>query len=385
MQHDDYVKKNDWFFTASKLKVYKRNPEEYFLQYVQKIYIEQTGKHFMIGTALDDLLTYRIDLGSNTKYTYEVEAIKDWNEELMKETVIWFQKKMRANDVEDWQEWIQKRLSKYYIEEWLVVAELKSKLKRRPLEKRFWYNDYAINNLKLPELRAIYYTDTEQKKIRITPSEWKIIMGMYREVLKQPRMDPFGRRWTQARIEAEYKWHQLRGALDRLVFVDKAGNRYLPDEVDEYIETYGRDKRLELVKDEGIYSIIRDRKTTYDIVIFVNQIKYEDPFDYLMSMSFYYMLTLMKYWTKSRVFLDAIWKKDPYWSWVAEIQLEDMIWSIRDVIKPLLDDLIRAYEDNMREPVEPLTWMPITRTEMMKSRYYPYMKWAVQKDIDTFW
>ena len=385
MQADQYVKKNEWYFTASKLKVFQKNPEEYYLQYIKKIHIEQTWKHFMIGTALDDLLTYRIEYGNNAKYTFEVEGVKDWNETMIWSTIIWFQKTLREEDIWEDNIWIQKRLEKYYIEEWLVVADLKKILQTRPVERRFWYNDYAINSLKLPQLRSIYYTDSEQKKIRITPSEWRIILGMYREVLKQPRMDMFGRRWAQAYIEAEYKWQKIRWALDRLVFVDSDWNRYLPSEVDEYIEELGRDKRLELVEKQGIYSIIRDRKTTYDIVVFVNHIKYEDPFWYLTSMSFYYMLAMMKYGTKSRVFIDAIWKKDPYGSRVAEIQLEDMLETIKYTIRPLMDDLIRAYENDIRDPIEPLTWQPVTRTDMMKSKFYPYMQWAVQTDIDTFW
>lgn len=83
-----YIEENRGVITASKLKCFLRNPEEYYLQYVKEVDLEQEDKrHFIVGSAFDDLVSY--------------------GEEFF--------------------------LEKYYIDEWLVVEDLKVKL----IEK-FW-------------------------------------------------------------------------------------------------------------------------------------------------------------------------------------------------------------------------------------------------------
>lgn len=110
-------------------------------------------------------------------------------------------------------------------------------LKRRPLEKRGGYSEYAIEKLKLPELRAIYYKDPANKKVRLTPAEARDILGMYAEALRQPKMKMFDRFGTQVLIQTTYLGQPIRGTIDRLAFIDKNGQNFLPEEVDEYIKT----------------------------------------------------------------------------------------------------------------------------------------------------
>lgn len=380
---DDYVKKNDWYVTASKLKVFAKNPEEYKLQYVDKIKIEWTKRHFVIWNAFDDLVTYRVLYWNNEKYKYETEEGLSKNPFF--DVAMWMQVQLKVDsEVDRNMIWMKKRLEKYYMDEWLVKAELQSKLKSRSIERRFWYTEAAINNMKLPELRRLYYLDAEEKKVRLTPWESEKIMWMYREILRQPKMDMFGRRWTQVCIETKYNEAKIRGTLDRFVFVDSDDNRYLPEEVDEYIESEGRDARMSLVKEQWIYWVIRDWKTSWNMDTF--EYDMEETFDYVLSMSFYFVLALAKYWVKSHVFLDVLSKKDPYWSYVYRLKPDRILDKIKYYIKPLIDDLIRAYKHDVRDPIKPLTWEPVSRGEMMKSKYYPFMEWAVQDKIsEPYW
>lgn len=71
MSSKSYLDQNRGFFTASKLKCYKKNPEEYYLQYVKEVHVEKNERHFIIGTAFDDLVTYRQVYGMNRVYDYE--------------------------------------------------------------------------------------------------------------------------------------------------------------------------------------------------------------------------------------------------------------------------------------------------------------------------
>lgn len=161
--------------------------------------------------------------------------------------------------------------------------------------------------------------------------------------------------------------------------MDREGERYLPSEVDEFIEVYGFKARQDLVKEKGIYGVIRDWKTSGNMDTF--EYDMEETFDYVLSMSFYYVLVLSKYDVRSMVFLDVLSKKEPYGSFVYRLKAERIVTKVQEYIKPLMDDLIRAYAHNIREPIKPLTGQPVSRGEMMKSPYYPFMKGSIQETI----
>lgn len=375
---DDYLEKNDWYLTASKLKVFAKNPEEYRLQYVKKIVIPSDKRHFVMGTAFDDLITYRIQYWNNERYKYETEEGLAVNPFF--ELAMWVQIKLKEDEnVDSSMLWMKKWLEKYYMDEWLVVDDLKRELLKIPEEKRYWYTDWAIKSLKLDQLRYVYYRDPGKKKIRLTPGEAEKIMWMYREVLRQPKMDMFSRRWTQVCIETKYNGAKIRWTLDRLIFIDKDENRYLPSEVEEYIEIEWYDAWMKLVELNWIYWMIRDRKTSWNMDTF--EYDMEETFDYVLSMSFYFVLVLAKYWVRSHVFLDVLSKKDPYWSYVYRLKPDRIVDKIKFYIRPLMDDIIRAYANDIWEPIKPLTGEVVSRGEMMKSPYYPYMKWAIQDRI----
>lgn len=181
---DDYIVRNEGRFTASKLKLFGKNPEEFYLQYVKKIYIPNKKRHFIFGNAFDYLMTCRILYGNNAAYDYENNPLFD--------LAMGVQVKQRERqEIPEDQYRLTKRLETYYMDEGLVVDDLKKELLAIPQEDRYGYSDGAIKKAGLHELRRLFYKDPSKKKVRLTPGEADKLMGMYREVIRQPKMDMF--------------------------------------------------------------------------------------------------------------------------------------------------------------------------------------------------
>lgn len=298
------------------------------------INLEEDKRHFVIGRAFDDLVSYGED---------------------------YF-------------------MDRYYIDEWLVVDELRQELLKRPEDKRFWRSNWAVLKAKLPELRRLYYRDPGDKKIRLTPWEWKIVMWMYREACRQKLTDMNGLYGKQVMVEWKYNWIPIRWCLDRLIFIDKNDKRYSPAMVDEML-LYGKmDERLKMVEELQIYAVLRDWKTSGNI----DNIEYdiEETFDYILSMSFYFILVWVKYKVVSKkVMLDVLGKKEPF-PYIGYMLKHDRIeWKVKELIKPWIDSLILAYKTNDRRPIDPLSGRDIDRYRMMKSPYYGHIEEAIQKDF----
>lgn len=299
MENKSYIQLNDWYITASKLKCFLRNPQEFYRQFVEKVELEweEQKRHFIVWWAFDDLVSY--------------------GEEYF--------------------------LEKYYIDEWYVVDELKQKLEEMYGESIIdWVQ---IKMMKLPQLRYYYYKlDTD--KIRLTPKEWEDIMWMYREVKRQPLAD-FGWEYEKQKpIECEYKWLKLRWTLDRF------------------------DEKRKL---------IRDWKTTGRFDSF--EYDMENTFDYVLSMAFYYTLAKIEYNIDCDVILDVVHKNNPYQFVAYKLDKQILLRKMVEKVKPWLDALIEAYKTNKREPIDPLTWLKIPRTEATKSPYYWYMDCWIQNDF----
>ena len=372
----DYIKENEWYITASKLKCYLKNPEEYYLKYVQKIKIEQTGRHFILWDSFDDLVTYRIQRWSNKEYEYERNPVIS--------LFVWEQAVPKHNEStgED-QIWIKKRLEKYYVDTGRLKDDLVKKLCNMPMHMRWWYSDFALRAMRKNDLRDLFYQCTEHKRIRLTYGEAKIIFGMYTEVLRQEKMDMFGRYGVQHLIETDFQWTPIRGKLDRLVFYDKSWDRYLPSEVDEFIAIEWRASRLQTVEENDIKAYNRDWKTSWRIDTF--EYDMEETFDYVMSMAFYFALVKAKYGVLCDSILDVLSKKDPHGSIVYRLHRGLLMRKLEQKVIPWLISLARAYETNTRDPVDPLTGQPVSRYEMMKSPYYSLMQWSIQKTtVDSY-
>jgi hypothetical protein len=283
---DNYVIYNRGRITASKLKCFRGNPKEYYLKYEKEMPVPRTtGRHFVIGNAFDDLVSY------GKEYF----------------------------------------LKKYYIDDGLVTAGLKEMLlKRYELEGEYSKEDVyeekrRLKAMKLPELRKEYYLPDGNYRIRLTPGEGTMILGMYEEVVR-PDMegnnlaDLFGKYNTQVVIEAEYAGIPIRGKLDRFIFIDQEKRRYTVKWVNKFIKRQGKAKRIKLASKHKIIGLIRDRKTTsLDVakatdadINFYNFEMEVSKWGYDFSMAFYSALVLAKYGVLSDVVLDFVQKKDPY-------------------------------------------------------------------------
>lgn len=281
-----YIVATEWILTSSKIKDFIRSPQLYYVKYEKKIELEEEDKRcFVVGSAFDTLVSYG------------KEAF----------------------------------LEKYYIDDWLVVDELKQKLIAQGNDPDM------IMKLKLSQLRAMYYNDAE--RIRLTPWEGKDIMGMYREVMRQPICD-LGNEWylLQHRVDAEYKWVKVGWTLDR----------------------YHPEKKL-----------IRDWKTSGRIDRFAYDI--ENTFDYILSMSFYFLLVYLNDKTECDVILDVVGKSVPYPYIGYELNKKILLEKLNNTVKPALDFYIECKKNNERPAINPITKHPVDRMTLMNDPYYPYL------------
>ncbi len=298
----NYVQENDWYITASKLKCFLKNPAEYYLKFVKKIEIEtEEARHFVLWTAFDDLVSY-------------------------------------------WEDFF---LEKYYIDDWSVKEDL---LKQAIL--KWEIDEKVLKTWKLPELRAYLFASKDwAEKIRLTPAEWRDIMGMYREAKRQPLADMAWNYKNQHVIKAKYKNLMLKWKLDRFDLERK---------------------------------LIRDWKTSWRIDNF--EYDMEETFDYVMSMAFYFVLAKVEYNVDCDVVLDVLWKSSPYQYVWYKLDKTRLLAKMASKILPWLDALIKAYETDTRKAEDPLTWAPVLRSEVMKSEYYSYLDASLQKSfLDPMW
>lgn len=282
-----YIVATDWIITASKIKTFIKSPELYYVKFENKLEIEEEDKRcFVVGSAFDTLVSY----------------------------------------------WHEAFLEKYYVDDWLVVDELKQKLIAEGNDPDM------IMKLKLPQLRAMYYNDAE--RVRLTPAQGRDIMGMYREVMRQPVCDLGNEGYLlQHRVDAEYKWVKVWGTLDR----------------------YHPEKKL-----------IRDRKTSGRIDRFVYDI--ENTFDYILSMSFYFLLVYLNDKQECDVILDVVGKGSPYPYIGYELHKKVLLQKIKDTVIPALDFYIECKRNNERPAINPITKHPVDRMTLMNDPYYPYLE-----------
>lgn len=274
--------------TASKLKDFIKSPELYKVKYEDELELEEEDKRcFVVGSAFDHLVCY----GQESF------------------------------------------LSKYYIDEWLVVDELKKSL----IEKGV-LDPKEVASMKLPELRAVYYGNVDDDKTRLTPMEGKQVMGMYREAMRQPACDMWGEYLVQHAISAQYNGITVGGSLDR----------YSPEKL-----------------------LIRDRKTAWRIDRFAYDL--ENSFDYVLSMAFYFLLVYVNDKKECDVVLDVLGKSNPYPYVGYELNKKVLMKKLKDTIIPALDFYVECKKNNERPAIDPISRQPIDRRKLLDHPYYPYL------------
>lgn len=160
----EYLDKNRWFITASKLKYFLTFwPEAYYYKFVKEIILEEEEKdYYTVGTAFDDLLSYGEDFFTD----------------------------------------------KYYIDEWLLKDDLIKKCEEK---------GFRIDG-KVEDLKKRLYRD----KIKLTPLQWESVLWMYKEAKRQPLVDLWNPLYmAQKDIECEFEGLKLKGTLDRLNLEEK--------------------------------------------------------------------------------------------------------------------------------------------------------------------
>lgn len=298
MTNQTYAEKNQWYITASKLKVFAKDPFLYDLMYNKLVNEEQEDKRcFVTWTAFHHIMEF-------------------WTEEFLK---------------------------KYYIDEWLV----KTKLQEKVLEfhwDRTEEQKKAFKKCLLPEVRAEYLKITGNDwKIQLTPAEWRDILWMYQQALEQPIRDLWSDYIREHRLIAKYKNLKLSAQLDRRWVVDSGGKRYSLEEINWLLLWKTRDEQRSVIHKLWLKSYIRDFKTSWDISRMKRELRYWDTTkDYILSMSFYYCIVYVIYGLESKVYLDVIEKSAPYVS--DTLQLADYILqdSLQTKIKPLLETIIEC-------------------------------------------
>lgn len=344
---DPYIIYNRGRITASKLKCFRSNPRDFYYKYVAEVPVDGSKKrHFIVGNAFDDLVSYGKD--------YFLEH--------------------------------------YYIDQGLVSDDIRKELlarftKLEVTEEEVYEERRRLKDLKLPELREEYYERDGKERIRLTPAEGRTILGMYAEIIRKDpegynEADYFGKYNTQVVIEAEYNGLNIRGKLDRFIFIDQDENRYTVKRVDRFIKRNGKSKRIKLASKRNIIGYIRDWKTTSldvakasdDEVNFYNFDSEVEKRGYDFSLAFYSALVLAKYGVLSKATLDFVQKKHPYPYLDYSIDVKRIHYIIKDEIKICLQTLAQCLETceapEDRPLVHVVTGAPLGRGDLMKSDYY---------------
>lgn len=226
---------------------------------------------------------------------------------------------------------------KYYIDEWLLKEDLIKKCEEK------WF----ITTGKVEDLKARLYWD----KIKLTPMQWEAVLWMYKEAKRQPLVDLWNPLYmAQKDIECEFEWMKLKGTLDRLNLEEK---------------------------------MIRDWKTSWQFQTFEYNI--ETTFDYILSMSFYYVLVKVNFGVDCDVILDVFGKSKPYpYIWY-KLDKARLLSSLENKIIPWLRALKECYEKDEWKSIYPIDyntqnrygdvisytkWEPIARTKLMECEYY---------------
>ncbi len=321
---DRYVIRTRWSITASKIKCFMKNPEEFWIRYELELpeFEPKDKQAFKMWSAFDVMISSGIDKFSELYY------IDKWY-------VKWDLIKHISSMIDKYKDEIMKheKLAKEAIEE--KILELKSEshiLKWREKQKNITPED-VLECLTLDQLRDIFYEAWD--RIRLTPAEARDIMAMYHEYVRQPLFD---REWEyqwQHYIEAKYGILRITWTLDR----------------------FSLEKKL-----------IRDTKTSGRIDRFEYDV--EHTFDYITQMAFYFTLAYIQYdELECDVLLDIVSTSSPYASIVYKVSKKKLKLKMMQEIKPAFASLIRCYETN--------EWPVWDRMASITSPYYPIMQTSI--------
>ena len=376
-----YIEENRKFVTASKLKDFLRSPYLFKIKYIDEVDLNEEKRHFVVGTAFHYLMEFGREKRLEKYYiddwlvkTKIVEKIKEdlptYEADLMK-----YQDEAKAN--------LQEKIDSLKTEN--------SKTKYKEILLMLWAED-IIDWIDLTQLRSVYFKNTDSSKIEITPAEGRDLIGMYESVIKEPIRDMWGVYDIEQTLEAKIGGMAIRGRPDRVVFyrhkwdedVEITNEMRMPlSEIRDVLWGKSYEEQKKIIEDQGIKCIIRDFKTTGDLSKILKELDFnwDTRYWYMISMSFYFTLVFALFWIVASVFLDVVEKKAPYPSSVISLPKWRLSKKYTGVIKPTLERMNKAIETDVF--ALPGDKEEIIRDPEMK-KYYNYFPMAQEmpRNID---
>lgn len=360
MATNDYIESSRWHTTASKLKTYKISPKLYELIFEKELapLIEEDEGAFMSWTALHYIL-------------------EKWEEAFLEKYWIsdWFLKDELKDQI---LERIRHELKEHGKDEMDITFELEAHKKRL---SKTWVN--------LPHLREEFYgskqRSTIKDKIAMTPTEGEMVMGMYRELKRQPIMDLDNKFTKEQTIKAiYYDWDNEISIWikpDRLCIyqIDDEWyeiQRWTIDEYEEIVNDLSLDQRVDYAKKNWIRGIFRDRKSSQSIAKMRKELLYdrETAFGYVFSMAHYFTVLYIATWIQFQGVLDVVEKQAPYITDAISLPPTFLYEKMVHEVEPTLSKLLKSKINN--DYPEP------TREEILNSKalskYYTYFTSSVQ-------
>lgn len=336
-----YVEETRWTITASKLKVFLLCEEAFKVQYIDEVTIEskEDSRSFVLGTAFHDLMEYGKDFF----------------------------------------------LEKYSIADSYLKADF-----IEMIEKRDGTDKKELKKLLLPQLRELYYGEADRaeivSKIKLTPAEWRDLLGMYKTVLPLGIWDLGWYTDKEQRLEAQYDWLKLSARPDRLLFYrgdtddvrQITNDMRLPlEEIYELLHWKNRNEQNATIKAQKIKCIIRDFKTTSDLRWMKKDLLFNnwDKFWYVISMSFYYTIVYALFGIESSVWLDVIEKTHPYPTDVIALPQRLLQEKLKTTIIPWLKRLDKAMKSWVFAPAD----RDVVLSNPFLKPYYQYLSLEQQE------
>ena len=290
----NYIEETRSLVTASKLKNYETNPYLYKLKYVDEIVLEEEEeRYFIVWDAFHYLMEH----------------------------------------------WEEKFLEKYTIADWYLKANLMDMILERSGLDDEDKKEYlkGLKKLKLDGLREERYGTEKYHlmsyNIQLTRAEWEMVLWMYKSCKSQELFDIWCNGYIcEERMTAMYKNIMISMKPDRRMVHDEKWKMYSLVELEKLLSGKTKDEQEKIINEKKLTSIIRDFKTTADIVKIRNNLTEGfDDYGYMTSMSFYYTVIFVLYWLESTVYLDFVDRKPPHITEVIALDTKNHYFS-QDIV-----------------------------------------------------
>lgn len=338
-----YTSENQNLISASKIKDFIIHEYLYKLKYIDKIVLDKKEEdYFTVGTAFHYLMEHWQKKFLD-KYSIADSFLKDDLKKLI----------LEKDDSDTMKKWCKN-----------------SKTTLEMLRKQYYDFEYWI-----------WRHDNEIKKIQLKNKEWQQILDWYKYALTQDLWDMWWNYYYEEKYVFEYKWFLLSIKPDRYR-ITKDWKDYSIKEYIDLLKSNNIGVSFEELSDRKVFSewatcIIRDFKTSSNIERLRSGLMFDDAFWYLISMSWYYVITYLITWIKdTTVLLDVIELQTSYWE-VINIPIQELNAKFNWVHEKLLLLMDKIQKWNWELPPHSL----IAENKKLKeyAKYIP-----VQQDVFNY-